>query len=402
MRSSSICVKGRFLLLVVLAAGLQSCDRNDNPVGPAQAERGQIVRVAGGAGFSASSIQQILASGNVTVPFALTYDVESISIEYNTVDGNGNIALVSGALLVPQGAGSLPLASIQHGTQTKRDLVASVSPLNSVEGIAGLAIASLGYAVVIPDYLGFGVSRVMHPYLHARSLVPGVVDLVRAARSYCARNLVSLNGKLFLTGYSEGGYVTLVTQKAMEEEYGAEFTLTAVAPLAGPYDLAGMTDTVFRTGTYGTPAYIALFLTAYDGVYGWNRLQDFFNPPYAAMMPGLFDGSKTWGEVVNQLPTTFSALMNPSFVANYLGGHEQALQSALQENTLLNWRPRAPIHFFHGDADDVVPIQNAYTAMNAFIANGAVSVQLTTIPGGTHETSGPYAIVGAVQWFETM
>ncbi len=59
--------------------------------------------------------------------------------------------------------------SIQHGTETKRDRVASVSPENSTEGIVGLLSASMGYLTMVPDYPGFGVSTCMHPYLHAES-----------------------------------------------------------------------------------------------------------------------------------------------------------------------------------------------------------------------------------------
>ena len=119
------------------------------------------------------------------------------------------------------------------------------------------------------------------------------------------------------------------------------------------------------------------------------------------MMPGLFHGSKTWGQIINQLPATLSEMMNPAFIADYNNGNEAVVMAVLQENTLLDWTPQAPIHFFHGDADNVVPIQNTLTAMEVFSANGAGNIQLTTIPGGTHETAGPYAIIGAIQWFES-
>jgi len=388
-------------LLAMLVIGLLSCGKNESPVAPIRPQRGEVISATGLGTFAAGTIQQMLVSGNITVPFTLAYAVEAISLEYRTVDGRGDPTVASGALLIPQGASNVPLASVQHGTQSKDDLVASVSPLNSTEGIVGLIMASMGYAVVIPDYLGFGISNVLHPYLHAESLIPSVIDCMRAGRSCSSEKGVSLNGQVFLTGYSEGGYVSLAVQRTIEEECQSEFSLTAVAPLSGPYDLQGMTQAIFQTSTYSTPAYIAFFFTAYNEVYGWNRLDEIFNQPYAEMMPGLFDGSRTWGEVVGQLPSTFSALVKSTFISDYLAGNESALQSAVRENTLLDWRPKAPIHFFHGDADDVVPIQNAHTAVSALTSNGASNVQLTIIPGGTHETSGPPAAVGAIQWFET-
>ena len=396
--------KLQFISLAIVAIGFQSCseDKEGNPVVPVTNQRGEILQTNNLGNYSVSNIQQILSSGNITIPFTLTYSVNAISINYYTIDGKGKESVASGALLIPQGINNLPLVSIQHGTQTKDNLVASVSPMNSTEGIVGLIMASMGYMVVVPDYPGFGVSNIMHPYLHAKSLIPSVIDLMRAGKTYSSRHQIMLDGRIFLTGFSEGGYVTLVTQRAIELEYSQEFNLTAVAPCAGPYDLYGTMQTLFQTGQYNHPAYIAYILTAYNDIYGWNRLNDFFNAPYSSRVQNLFNGSKTFGEVVNQLPSTFPELMDSTFVNNVRNGSELAFIAAVKENTLLDWNPKAPIHFFHGDADDISPYQNALTAVEKLKANGGANIQLTTIPGGNHENSGPIAVIGAIQWFESM
>ncbi|MBE0570519.1 MAG: alpha/beta fold hydrolase [Ignavibacteriaceae bacterium] len=382
----------------------QACSKEEknDPVSPTLHERGEIVQSNSLGTTEPGDIQQILTNANMTIPFTLNYSVETISINYSTTDGSGRQMIASGALMIPQGGSSFSLVSIQHGTQTKSNLVASVSPLNSTEGIIGLIMASMGYIVVVPDYPGFGVSNVMHPYTHAESLIPSVIDLMRAGRTYSSQHQITLDGKVFLTGYSEGGYATLVTQRKIESEYSQEFNLTAVAPMAGPYDLNGMMQTLFQTGQYNHTAYVAYILTAYNNIYGWNRLNDFFNAPYSSRVQNLFDGSKTFWEVESQLPATFSELMNPDFVNNVNNGTEIDFISAMQENTLLDWKPQTPIHFFHGDADDISPYQHSLTAVERLTANGGTNIQLTTIPGGTHENSGPTAIVGAIQWFESM
>jgi len=245
MNTMSFSPSKYLVLLAMLVIGLLSCGKNESPVAPKVHERGEVVKAVSLGTSSVNSIQQMLVSGNITVPFTLAYAVEAISLEYRTVDGTGEPIMASGALLIPQGALNVPLASVQHGTQSKDDLVASVSPLNSTEGIVGLIMASMGYAVVIPDYLGFGISNVMHPYLHAESLIPSVIDCMRAGRSCSSEKGVSLNGQVFLAGYSEGGYATLAVQKTIEAECQSEFSLTAVAPLSGPYDLQGTTQAIF-------------------------------------------------------------------------------------------------------------------------------------------------------------
>lgn len=390
------------LLLASISFGFQACNSDDNPVFPEVHKRGEIIKKTDLVSMTPDQIQQIFVSANITIPFTLEYSVDVISVDYYTIDRNGNEVIVSGAMFIPQGVNNLSLLSLQHGTQTKRDLVASVSPMNSAEGIIGLITSSLGYLTVIPDYLGFGVSNVMHPYLHAESLIPSIIDLMRAGKTYSSENQIILDERVFLTGYSEGGYLSLLTQKYIEENHTSEFNLTAVAPLAGPYDLKGMVDTAFQSDLYGGDlAYIGFFFTAYNEIYGWNRLDDIFKAPYAAKMPGLYDGTKTWGEILALLPSSFSELMNPDFIVNYLNENETDVIAAFQENTILNWTPQTPIHFFHGDADITVPYQNVLTAIEQFESNGVSNIQLTTIPGGTHASSGPAASIGAIQWFES-
>jgi pimeloyl-ACP methyl ester carboxylesterase len=406
MYYKSILKKLIYILLTFCAViNFQTCtneEQDNDPVAPTVHERGDIAQANSLGTMTVNDLQQMLANANITMPFTLNYSVETISLNYYTTDGSGKQTILSGAIMIPQGVSNLPLTSIQHGTQTKDNLVASVSPLNSTEGIIGLIMASMGYLVVVPDYPGFGVSNVIHPYLHAESLVPSIIDLMRAGRNYSSQHQIILDGKVFLTGYSEGGYATLVTQRKIEMDYSQEFNLTAVAPMAGPYDLYGMMQTLFQTGQYNHTAYVAYILTAYNNVYGWNRLNDFFNPPYPSMMQNLFDGSKTFGEIVNQLPSTFLELMDSNFVNNVRNGNEAAFSAVLLENTLLDWIPQAPINFIHGDADEISPYQNTLSAFDRLTANGGTNIQITTIPGGNHENSGPIAIVKAIEWFESM
>lgn len=59
-----------------------------------------------------------------------------------------------------------------------------------------------------------------------------MIDALAAARKAFAKlpHPVEDNGKLFLTGYSEGGYVTMATHRAMQV---AGITVTASAPQSG-------------------------------------------------------------------------------------------------------------------------------------------------------------------------
>ncbi|MCS7467824.1 dienelactone hydrolase family protein [Stieleria sp. ICT_E10.1] len=48
-----------------------------------------------------------------------------------------------------------------------------------------------------------------------------------------------------------------------------------------------------------------------------------------------------------------------------------------------------PIHFFHGEKDEVIPIANVFAAVQRMRASGVPSVELKTIPGQGHTPEGP-------------
>lgn len=377
-----------------------SCDKSDNPVEPVSKEQGALISSSYLGTFGASLIQQIVSSydpmGFGSVIF--TYDVDVFKIVYNTIDTKGQITIASGAVFIPKNKNNLSIASVQHGTQTKRTSVASVNPLNGAEGLIG---AALGYFVVMPDYLGLGESVMVHPYHHQKTSAATVIDIIRAGRAYASSKSITLNGQVFLLGYSEGGYVTMAAQKEIEKNYSSEIKLTASAPMAGAYDLNLTAQRIIAQSTYNQPSYLAYFIAAYDQIYGWNKLSDIFNSPYAERMSSLFDGTKTTNEINAQLTSNIAQLFKQSFKDSYLNGTFKLLTDAFNENSLLNFKPVTPTKLFHGDADEYVPYENSERARDYFNTQG-VNVELVTINGGTHLSSAVPSVIAAIQWFESL
>jgi dienelactone hydrolase len=95
--------------------------------------------------------------------------------------------------------------------------------------------AAQGYAVVATDYLGYAKSNYSyHPYLHADSEASSVIDSIRAARAAAFGQGVSLNGKVMLTGYSQGGHSSMAAHRAIERDAPGEVNVVAAAHLAAP------------------------------------------------------------------------------------------------------------------------------------------------------------------------
>src|SRR4029077_12423621 len=130
----------------------------------------------------------------------------------------------SAALIVPTGAGASctgerPIVEYAHGTTTERSF--NMADMQNAETLLLAALfATQGYIVVAPNYAGYDTSTLpYHPYLIGDQQSKDMIDALTAARA--ALPLASLttvqdSGQLFLIGYSQGGYVAMATQRAMQ------------------------------------------------------------------------------------------------------------------------------------------------------------------------------------------
>src|SRR5262249_22824353 len=173
-------------------------------------------------------------------------------IEYNTTGGAGEKTTASGALLVPTGgtgcSGPRPIVLYAHGTQTDKTAdLADIQNTNNAEGALIAAVfAAHGYIVVASNYAGYATSSLpYHPFLNGDQQSKDMIDALAAGRTalpHTQSSATSDNGKLFITGYSQGGYVAMATHKALQ---AAGVTVTASAPMSGPYALEAFGDAIF-------------------------------------------------------------------------------------------------------------------------------------------------------------
>ncbi len=103
-----------------------------------------------------------------------TYDVVNYKIVYATVDARGRPDTASGLITLPTNRNlRYPIGVYMHGTVSNREAVpsrpVSGAQLLTSERILTAALATNGYIVVAPDYIGLGDSEGFHPYVHAAS-----------------------------------------------------------------------------------------------------------------------------------------------------------------------------------------------------------------------------------------
>jgi hypothetical protein len=342
------------------------------------------------------------------VPIVPQYGVRFYKIVYRTIGPLGQPTLASGALLLPENFGQpLPLVSYQHGTVTQTNLAPSSMNLLSSEVSVGVAFASTGYAAVTPDYLGLGDSPGLHPYCHARSEATACIDMLRAARTFCAGNGYVLTNRLFLCGYSQGGHATMALLRELEAYYTNEFSVTACAPMAGPYDLSGVTTTNFLSGVaQPNPYYFLYFLAAYQNVYQLApSLASILAPPYDTTLPPLLNGNTPGGTINAAMPPDGNPveILKPEYLAAFRSNPRHPLRLALQDNDVYYWIPRAPLHLYHCAADRDVVIANSFEALATFQSLGATQVQLfDPLPSADHGGCSIPSLADAKAWFDSL
>ncbi|WP_242920923.1 alpha/beta fold hydrolase [Pontibacter liquoris] len=347
------------------------------------------------------SMLRALASSDGYAAYSndIRYDVAVYKIIYYTTY-QGKEIKASGLVCVPQGMPTpAPVLSAQHGTIfTQRDAPTNFTDLSGFE-----LFAAAGYVTLIPDYIGFGASKqIFHPYYDQQHSALAVVDMIKAGESFCRQQNVAISDKLFLVGYSEGGYVTLAAQKEIETHPEHGLKLTAVAAGAGGYDLTAMLSGVASGKPYPYPAYLAYVLQAYDYTYNWNRpLTDFFQAAYAQKLPTLFNGTNGGSAINRQLTTDPHQLFAPAFFeALQSPSGELPLKQALQANSFQDWVPQSPTRLYHGTADEIIPFENSKQTYTRFIAQGARHLEFIPLEKGTHGSSLVPMLQSLVPWIK--
>ena len=343
--------------------------------------RGNIVESTLVNQVSQSQFNSLLSFYNIQqgtdIDISAMNDVQIYSVTYETLDPSGSLVQASALVAFPTDTqNTYPLIAYQHGTEVLR----ADAPSQNINDLPTLGLAASGYVVVSADFLGLGESALLHPYIHAHSLATTVIDALRSAKLLAAEKAINLNNQLFLIGYSEGGYATMATHREIQRNYSDEFTVTASAPMAGPYDLSGtMLEQLFNDAPLPSPFYFPYTLLAYNQIYGFTEtLSDYFQSPYDQNITSLYDGNHSDSEIDSAIPEK-RQLYTQHFFDLLDGESNSGLKVALTENDSFRWVPNSPMYLFHCINDEKVPYQNTQVAFDYFQSTNATQVQLFAI-----------------------
>jgi len=304
---------------------------------------------------------------------------------------------------------------------------------NDISGSADYA----GHCIIIaPDYEGYGITKDQpHPYLSQRTTAQQMADAVRYGLKLYEKTVsegtipallpMKSDWRSFCVGYSQGGTVSLATQRLIEEEgladelrfqgsicgdgpydlintlrfyleddgtsYGVQTPhrkCLAPYPVVVPLIMKGMCDTHPAMAPYKYEDFLSRQMLD-TGVLGWidskayttddiaekwyKQLQegrDTLDRHYTPeQMAELFE-SPSQGKVWAKMEKVFTKdiydyLSDPSnfnHVPEHPANAPQAMHRALADNALSSgWEPQHRIQFFHSKHDIIVPYGNYLT-----------------------------------------
>ena len=286
--------------------------------------------------------------------------VHQVVGKYVSRDLDGNPVEVSGKIFYPKSGNIRNVIIASHYTIGSNAECPSES--YSFEGI----YAAFGYAVIVADYLGFGItSDMIHPYLQANTTAGNVLDMALAAVPFLKdRGLKIEDDEVILLGYSQGGATTLHVQRLLETDtdYKDKFKIKKTYCGAGPYDIGMTYDYCIKKDVTGIHCAVPMIIQGMSiGMTKPLDMDYFFQEP-------LRSNYKDWLNSKKYTVAQMSALIGSNRLSEILtenGRDKSRTETArfyleLKANSIpSDYFPKAPLFMFHSEDDSTVPFVNS-------------------------------------------
>jgi pimeloyl-ACP methyl ester carboxylesterase len=239
-----------------------------------------------------------------------------------------------------------------------------------------------GYAVMIPDYPGFGDSfgQCFIPYVVKKPITGTTIEYVKSAREVLEKEKYPQKAGLIISGYSLGAYVSLQLAHELETNslYNSELKVDLLIVGGSPCNLLQEAELIRSSQNTTQPHLFPLALLGFKKN-GYKQLvmSDYLNEPYASETETALDG---FHEYEGYFPTKTSELFTSQFINNQ-GMAE--INKILSENSVSPWKNSCKFIMTHGSDDVTVYHQQARDFATAQNASGGKVEFATTASSHT-------------------
>ena len=211
-------------------------------------------------------------------------------------------------------------------------------------------------------------------------------------------------GKLFVNGWSQGGYSTLLFLRALELE---NIPVAAAATASGPADpLLFVSESMNNPSPFAAPFTVAalsnlmLSLDAYNGLDGY--VEQSIKPEYLALAQKLHRFEISYDSFYNAVPHRPDSAYTEQF---YADGRlaSKPFWKLLDAGAAYRWRMRTPLRAFYSLRDEAVPWQVARIAADYQRTVG--NTQAEAIDAGVnadHRAVYIYSLINIKPWFDAL
>lgn len=343
--------------------------------------------------------------------FSVTYPkaknaVKLYRVTYPTVvpEESNRPVQASGLIAIPEAASERPpLLSYQHGTVFSKDEVPSHPEKSMETRLMIAAFAAQGYVIIAADYIGRGASPEPNSYLVKEATAQACYDMLRASR-LVLKDLGLQSGDLFLNGWSQGSFSTLVFLNRLE-------TLGEPVKAAGfasaPSDLyLCMTRWIYAPSELdvqwllGAATLLIHSYEEYCNLPGLSKIA--FRPEYQQTAQDLYENKISWEEASKVFPQKTRDLLQDDFV-NQATAVDNRFFRALQDNRAYEWRFKTPTQFYYGKVDEVIPPYVAALPVDyQKTINEASSASVFAGEDANHRGTFAFSVKDLQTWFGKM
>lgn len=218
-----------------------------------------------------------------------------------------------------------------------------------------------GFAVLLPDYPGFGDSyqQCFPPYVVQKPMVNSTIDITKAAQKVLKNNGYRYKSDIIITGYSQGAFVATSTARELELNPSHGLNVSLLVAGGTPANLRYMIDTALEVGQF-QPGYLLPYAACGFKRNGYPDIvfSDIFKEPYASNLYSYFDGTHT--DLSTAFPAEITDLYTEDIINNWTTSSKYALiRNAVDQNNIQPWKNRCRMIMVHGHQDVTVHYENA-------------------------------------------